>query len=208
MINKFFIIGFSLFVISSCINNSKLSLVTGIIKEISVVNDCPISFEIVENKTSELILNFECDDNQDGVKYGYLLLEVYSRLDIQKATFEKYSVKRKGEIIFDLTLKEMQEIKKLRILFENNVTLLKDKDYTQFYNRFGNEIKEMYSKAELTKNFDKLLASEYYFQGFTVSSFKGEKYVLFKSINKNQYIILSFKLNGNSDNIIYAIELV
>lgn len=191
----------------SCINNSRFLTTSEIIKDISIANQCAIDLEIVEAKDSQLILDFDCHD-ESGVKYGYLLIQAYTELGRKKISFDKYFLRNNFQQVLELTEQQLQEVLDLKTIFEQNIGLLHKKEYSQFYNLLGDEIKAIYKQEDLIANIDNLLATKYSFHGFNVSIFQGEKYVLFMGVKENQHIILSFKLDGNRSNTMYAIEVV
>ena len=209
MKNKIVIILSKLLVLASC-NFGDTSQLDKCLKATIKENNCFIALtaeEVADIKSVKL--KTQCI-NDSALFYGKVMYDFLMNTNTENLYFDRYLIfSSSDQEILSFDKIESMIILEKKKLFDKLISDIKNKSFKNVYQLFSYEIKNESNFEEFVSQIEPLIVKGYKtFEGFTIVSEAGQKYLSFAmSNNGNNRIIITFLMDFSKDDIYgYSIE--
>ncbi|AEA43380.1 hypothetical protein [Fluviicola taffensis] len=210
MKNKFLIILAIAQVIffSSC-NLKETSILDKSLKTTIDENSCLIALKSTsDNNKRNVVLTTQCESDSI-LFYGKVLYDFVSNLSKEGVHFDNYSIQNiSNQELVSFDKNEWIIISAKRKIFDKIVDELQTKNYKKMYALLSTEIKSKISYEDMKSNVKTLLKSKYNkFEGLSLMSVNGEKYISLSRTNGKNRILITFSFEKSNDKVYgYSLE--
>lgn len=208
MKSRFLIILTLLQILSSC-DLGETAKLDSCLKATIHENNCSIALKSTNtNNQKDLILTTQCESDSI-LFYGKVLYDFVSNLSKEKVHFDNYSIQNNSsQELLSFDKNEWEIISAKKKLFDKVVDGLQNRNYKKMYDLLNVEIKSQLSYEDIKATIEPSLKSKYNkFEGLTLMSVDGEKYISLSRTNGKHRILITFSFAKSIDTIYgYSLE--
>lgn len=199
-----FILCFYIFVKCSFISeNKKLS---DILENLSIKNRCKITYENSTGTSGEIIKLKINNLIVSEFNVGKIINDFEEKISKEKLFFDNYEFYVNQKLFYIITENDFKIILDKKRRFINEINYVSKNEISTISSNISEQLKKDFINLKvdsiLIKNKQNIKKSK--FNGFKITNFENEKYIVFQSINGNHKFSLSYKLN-KLDTKIYGI---
>jgi hypothetical protein len=168
-------------------------------------NDCLIGLKSTKtNNTKHLVLTTKCENNS-SLFYGKVLFDYISNINKDGLYFDNYTIENNSnQEIISFNKDEWRVILDKEKLFNKVVNKLENKNFKDCYELLADEIKTQIEFEDFKSSIVPLINDNYkQFEGLTLLSQEGKKYISFSRTNGINRVIITFLLDLDDD-VIYG----